>query len=180
MTNPSNRAYGGGLPIAADMIPPVNPFLGLLPRKYWTKEKAFFTYTIGFFTGSPNQVGALGSGAGTNASGSTNIQGDADFCCIALAGLVIQTDNITAIAVPAILCQLFDSGSSQGLSDFPIRYEDLFGTAQNPAYLPFPRVFRRNGSINATLTNQQALAKNVYLAFIGFKIYPDEAGDTPG
>jgi hypothetical protein len=172
MTSPTDRAESGQPYFANEMIPPVNPFLGLLPKKYWPRRKAYFEYTITYKTGSPNSAAQLAASA-VGQAGSTNIQADADFLLIALAGLVINTDDVTLPASAAAMIQIQDSGSSQALSDFPVRFENQFGTAQNPFFLPFPRVFEKNATITTNVTNLTAVAKNVYLTFHGFKIYPE-------
>lgn len=175
MTSPTIRAEQSLPQFADSLIPPVNPFLGLLPKKYWTRRKQFFTYTITFATGSPNAALQLAASA-VGQTGSTAIQADADFLMIAVAGLLIATDNITTVANSPATLQILDSGSSQALSDFPVHFLNLVGTAQNPLYLPFPRVFERNATLTVQITNLTATARNVFLAFHGFKIYPEDAG----
>jgi hypothetical protein len=176
MTSPTARAEQGN-PLGVDaMIPPVNPFLGLLPKKYWPLRKSFFEYTITFKTGSPNGAAQLAASA-SNQPGTTNIQADSDFLMMAISGLLIATDDTTSVANAPVMIQVFDTGSSQGLSDFPVRWDTLVGTAQNPFFLPFPRVFEKNGSITALLTNLIATARNAYLTFHGFKIYPQPPAD---
>lgn len=171
MTAQTQRAEQGTPLFADSMIPPVNPFLGLLPKRYWALEKSFFTYTIAYKTGSPNGAAQLAASAVAQTA-STNIQADADFLLIAITGLLIATDDVTSVANSPATIQISDSGSSQALSDFPVHWANVVGTAQNPAFLPFPRIFRANGAITTALTNLTATARNAYLAFHGFKIYP--------
>lgn len=178
MTSPTQRAEQNFPQFADSLIPPVNPFLGLLPKKYWKRTKQFFTYSITYAAGSPNTGAAVLAANASAQVATTPIQADSDFLMIAIAGLLIATDNITTVANSPALLSLLDSGSSQGLSDYPVHFLNLVGTAQNPLFLPFPRVFTRNATLTAQLTNLTATARNVYLAFHGFKIYPEEPTDN--
>lgn len=176
MTPPTARAMQHQPYFADSLIPPVNPFLGLLPKQYWALRKQFFTYTLSFTTNSPNPGGAQLAALAPGQSASTNIQRDADFLAIALTGIVTDgATDLTVQANPRILVSLTDSGSAQGLSDFPVDWSAYIGTAQNPAFLPFPRVWNANATVTATLKNLANAIFNVRIAVLGMKMYPADA-----
>jgi hypothetical protein len=137
--------------------------LALLPPGIRGKAKDFFTYNITFNT----------IGAGATATGSANIQGDSDFVWI--RGSVIVTDaaftTFTSPAAAPLLIQLGDAGSGRQLQDSSTHLSNMFGTAQLPFDLPFPKIFERSGQIQVQLVNQSGGALVVRLAFHGFKVF---------
>lgn len=138
--------------------------LGLLPPRVRKRAKDFFTYNITF-----NTIAASGT-----STGSTNIQGDSDFWWI--RGNVIITNaagtTFTSPAAAPLLIEINDTASGRSLQDSATALSNLFGTAQLPFDLPFPREFKSSGQIQAKLQNQDAgNAFVVRLSFHGFKLF---------
>lgn len=138
--------------------------LSLLPGRIRGKAKDFFTYNITF-----NTIAA--SGTQTVAA---NVQADSDF--IWIRGSMIVTNaaftTFTSSAAAPFLIQVFDSSSGRNLQDSPTHVSNLFGTAQLPFDLPYPKEFQASGQISVTLTNQDTVnAFVVRLSFHGFKVF---------
>lgn len=152
-----------GLP-AGPQFSQVNPFFGLLPREYRVRKKDFFTYNIRFNT----------LAAGGTASQSANVQNDSDFIwtigCVTVTNAAFTTFT-TATSIP-VLIELSDSASGVQLQDSQTHISNMFGTAQLPFVMPFPKIFKAGGQITARLQNQDgANAFVVNLAFHGFKAF---------
>lgn len=138
--------------------------LGLLPPRARRRVKDHFTYNITF-----NTIAASATSVGTS-----NIQGDSDFWWV--AGSVVITNaagtTFTGSGVAPFLIELSDSSSGRNLQDSATHISNLFGTAQLPFYLPFPREFKASGQISAKLQNQDSgNAFVVRLALHGFKLF---------
>lgn len=149
---------------AGPMFSQVNPFFGLLPKEYKVRRKDFFTYNIRFNT----------LAAGGTATLTANVQNDSDFVWV--IGAVTVTNaaftTFTAATNIPILAELSDASSGVQLQDSATHISNMFGTAQLPFTLPFPKIFKAGGQITARLQNQDgANAFVVNLAFHGFKCY---------
>lgn len=143
------------------------PFLGWLPRKLWRRAKDFFVYSAEFI---PLALSAT-------ATFETAIQADSDFLCVAVSRLVTAVDNTTFIANVPQLVTIFDAGSGRNLMDRAIHIDNIMGTGQLPSYWPMPKIFRANSTITTTVQNLEATARNVRIAYLGFKVfdYPMDA-----
>ena len=151
-----------GLP-AGPMFSQANPFFGLLPKEYRSRQKDFFTYNIRF-----NTLAANGTSTVT-----ASVQNDSDFVWVIGVMTVTAADftTFTAAANVPVLAELTDSASGVQLQDSQTHISNLFGTSQLPFTLPFPKIFKAGGQISARLQNQSATALVVNLAFHGFKAY---------
>jgi hypothetical protein len=161
MANQIQAKTKGAFP-AAQILPPVNPFLGLIPKKYWKRLKDFFVYATDF---TP-----LVKGATTPQT--IQIQNDSDF--LIMAGLLteFQTDNTTIVTNPPIMATITDSGSGRQLMNTAIHVSNLFGTAQLPAIWPFPKLIPAGAALVTTLTNLDGTNdRNVRIAYWGFKVF---------
>lgn len=146
---------------AAQFLPSVNPFLGLLPRAMWAKAKDFFAYVVEF----------LPLGAGATATLPVQIQADSDFLLVEAVAVTTLADNATFVANVPTLVQINDSGSGRNLFSSPVHYNNLFGTAQLPGIVPFPKVLRASATLSTTLTGLDATARNIRIAYTGFKVF---------
>lgn len=128
-----------------------------------------FTYSAAFITGTPTALGATSS-----TEVQIQINGDSDF--------VMQEFNFTAetaagtfLASADYLILLVVSGSGRQLMNQAQHIENLFGnfqSANNPHYLPMPKLIQASNVLSVTLTNRTAVAANrVDVAFIGFKVF---------
>jgi len=104
-----------------------------------------------------------------------NIEADSDFM---LQKLTYQADIAAAAftdstrVIPNVTVQIIDSGSGRQLMQEPIPIPSIFGTGELPFILTNPRKFMRNSTIQVAYANfDAAVAYNVRLAFIGYKIY---------
>ena len=74
--------------------------------------------------------------------------------------------------IPNVSVQLTDTGSGRQLMQNPIPIPSIFGWGELPYVLDNPRKFDRNSTIQVAFANfDTAIAYNVRLAFIGYKIY---------
>ena len=146
----------------AQIATPMNPFLGLLPEEMWDKQKDYFVYIAEF----------LPLLASANAQVTQiSIQSDSHFLVELITGVVTDTTNATFLANVPELVTLSDSGSGRQFMSGPVHWNNLLGTAQLPGVLPFPKIVNAGSTINVTLTNLEATARNVRIALIGFKVF---------
>lgn len=106
------------------------------------------------------------------ASNNIAISGDADFCILSAVLVETDTGNTTFLAASPILFMLTDTGSGRDLANTPVHADNWFGTAQEPKYWDVPKIIRRNSTFRVTAQNLEATARNVRVAFHGFKIFP--------
>lgn len=100
------------------------------------------------------------------------IQSDSDFLAVA-AVAVVRTTAAGAAAIPdrRLTVLISDSGSGRNLFDRVQDFDDVFGTAQRPAWWPVPKLMRAAATISVQLTDLQNQANNVRVAFWGIKIF---------
>lgn len=162
-----------GTPAPQPVMAP-NWFLGLVPRELWNKKKVPFVYEQDFIPLAASQTTA----------GVVQIQADSHFLCIGATELVTDVANVTVLNSPSnanatgILCVITDSGSQMPLMSTGLPLESFFGTAQNPAIWPIPKLFRASGQINTQLQNLIATARNVRLSYWGIRIYQNIAEEA--
>lgn len=118
----------------------------------------YFVYSSGLIT-----FGATNSALAVNIS----IQADADFICAYIT--VVNSDAL------GFLVQITDQGSQRRLSNVPLRFDQVGGTAQRPYVLPMPHRFPRNGSITLDTTNLGANASTARLDLHGYKVWATPA-----
>lgn len=111
-------------------------------------------------------------GASATVSNNIAINGDADFCILSAVLVETDTANTVFLAASPLLFALSDTGSGRELSNTPIHADNWFGTAQEPKYWDVPKIIRRNSTFRVTAQNLEATARNVRVAFHGFKIFP--------
>ena len=161
MAEKTTRNVQGAYPVA-QILPPLNPFLGLLPKALWKRVKDFFTFTVEW----------LPLAISESASKTFSTQGDSDFLILMGTRVVSTVDNLTATAFPPMLVKIEDSGSGRNMMDKAVHLENLFGTAQQPSVWPFPKLIRANSTVTVTLQNLSAAsAFNARLSFLGFKVF---------
>jgi hypothetical protein len=141
-----------------------SPFHGWIPRALWRRLKDFFIYGVDFL---PLALSAT-------ATRDIAIQADSDFLIV--AGVRLYSTNVDGpITTPSIATvQIVDSGSGRSLFNQPQHVDNVFGTAQLPAYWPMPKLVRMSSTLSTTLSNLEAVARNYRLAYWGFKVFPVE------
>lgn len=110
-------------------------------------------------------------GASATVTNNINIAGDSAFCILSAVLVETDTGNTTFLANEPLLAQLADSGSGRQFSNTPIHVGNWFGTAEEPKYWDVPKVLAPNSTFNVTMQNLEAVARNVRVAFHGFKIF---------
>lgn len=132
-----------------------------LPAGLRERARDFFAYTIDF----------IPLAATTTTTQDVNIQSDSDFVIGAAVATVTDTANTTRLAFVPQLVQLFSAASGRNLFSGATHFENIFGTAQEPAIWPIPKLLAAGSTFSAQLQNLEATARNVRLAFLGFKIF---------
>ena len=86
---------------------------------------------------------------------------------------LVETDvlDTTFLAQRPLLCSVLDTGSGRILSNIAIHVDNWWGTAQRPFKWPVPKLVAPNSTLQVTLQNLEATARNVRTAFAGFKIF---------
>lgn len=110
---------------------------------------------------------------GASATTTRQIQINSDSAFLILSAMMVETDtgNTTFLANRPILVTLATGGAALNLSNTPIHADNWFGTAENPKYWDVPKVLLPNTSLAVTLQNLEATARNVRVAFAGFKLF---------
>lgn len=137
--------------------------LALLPRPFWPWLKNYFGYATSLLT----------LGASSASTASIQIQGDAWF--VALAATMYEYDtSASPVLLPSrpITVQIYDTASGSNWFSQAIAADEFFGDAMQPGLLAFPYICKPNTQLQVTLTNLEAVARNVRLTFHGFKANP--------
>lgn len=145
----------------SSMAAPIAPWLQILPRELWGKQKDMFVGHVDFTPLAAN---------GTQTQG-LQIPSDADFVIVYGTRIVTAVDNITFIANVPELVTLTDTGSGRQLMSSAVHMDELFGTAQLPAYWSFPKLMRASSTLSVTVQSLEATARNIRLSFHGFKVF---------
>ena len=145
------------------LLPLLNPFWGMLPRRLWAKTKDFFIYGTQFVPLAASAVAA---------NQEIQIQSDSHFVIMAAVGTVTDVANTAAVGPPVPqTVRLFDTGSGRELQNHDVHFDNMFGDAQLPAYWTYPKLIKAASTFRVELTNLEATARNVRLDFWGFKIF---------
>lgn len=110
---------------------------------------------------------------GASATTTRSIQINSDSAFLVLSAVMVETatDDTTFLLNRPLLVSLATGGAALNLSNTPIHADNWFGTAQEPKYWDVPKVLLPNTTFNVTLQNLEATARNVRVAFHGFKIF---------
>lgn len=104
-----------------------------------------------------------------------NIEADSDFILQKMtyeADIAAAAYTFTTNPIPLVTIQITDTGSGRQLMQNPIPINSFMGDGKLPFYLPNPRKFLRNSTIQIAFVNfDAAVTYNIRLAFIGYKIY---------
>lgn len=130
------------------------------------KGKAFdyFAYTAEWLPLLPNQ------------SASRIVQMENDSAFVIMSTVLVETseDDLTNLAFRPLLSNIKALQSGRTLSDNPVHVDNWYGTAENPNYWDFPKILTPSTAIQVTMSNLEATARNVRLAFRGIKIFKYE------
>lgn len=114
---------------------------------------------------------------GTTATNSFTVQTDSNFIwqygmywCEGTGTLTGLTNS--TLVVPFATIAIQDASSGRQLTSAPVQVSSMFGTAERPFILPFPRYFRANTQLMVTAVNyDSAVSYNLKLSFCGIKRY---------
>lgn len=104
-------------------------------------------------------------------------QADSGFAIVKTTYVVTDTGDAFVAnlsgdpRVGPFLVTLSDSGSGRDLMQSAVHIDNLFGTAQRPFHWSKVKVLDPNSTFSCRLQNLSATARNVRLAFHGFKIF---------
>lgn len=134
---------------------------------FWYPQEArglatdFFTYGTDF---EPLALSATTTRA---------IQINSDSAFFVLSATLTETDTGNTVFLPnrPLLCQLSTGGASLNLFNTPIHVDNIFGSGEEPKYWDVPKILLPNTTFNVQLQNLEATARNVRVAFSGFKMF---------
>jgi len=108
-----------------------------------------------------------------SATATVGIQINSDSAFLILSATMVETDtgNTVFFANRPLLVNLSTGGASLNLSNTPIHADNWFGSAEEPKYWDVPKTLLPNTTLNVQLQNLEAVARNVRVAFHGFKIF---------
>jgi len=101
------------------------------------------------------------------------IQINSDSAFMILSATMVETaeNNTTFLANRPLLVRLSTGGAALDLSNTPIHADNWFGSAEEPKYWDVPKILLPNTTFNVQLQNLEAVARNVRVAFHGFKLF---------
>jgi hypothetical protein len=107
---------------------------------------------------------------GANLPVQVPIQADADF--LIRYGIISAFTGAGVLTpAPQYYCLLTDTSSGRAFMDNPVPVTSLFGSAQWPFCWPEPKLMFASSNIQVQLVNADISAADVWLSFVGFKIY---------
>lgn len=108
----------------------------------------------------------------TGATGTLIIDGDADFLLYNINGAAFSA-AATYVQFPNITINLRNAGSGRYLSQSPMHWVTIVGSAQYPFYLPEPWFLPKTSNLTITLANLSGSQfTNVSMTFVGYKVFP--------
>lgn len=149
-------------------LPNFSAWAGILPPKLLLAPKDHFTYVAEF----------LPLGISATATVQTQIEQESAFVIVGGVRVFTDTSN-AAIAgdfAPALVT-IRDASSGRLLMNSAVHIENLFGTAKEPIFWPYPKILKPNTILSTTLQNLEATARNYRLGYLGFKCYRSESMD---
>lgn len=99
------------------------------------------------------------------------INSDSAFFILAATGIETATDNTTFLTQHPLMVQLAEGGSSRNFFNTALHFDEVFGSAEFPMVWPLPKLLLPNSTLNVTLQNLEATARNVRIALHGFKVF---------
>ncbi len=160
---PARELGRGQSPLAG----PNNPgptllgLLSLLPPNFRWTFKHFFSYTTSF----------IPIAASATEQKQIIVDSSSHFIITYAQSTVIDTANTTLLSFVPQLVQFVDSSSQSNVFSNATHAQNVFGDATNPGIFAIPYILVPSATWTTILTNQEATARNVYLAFCGMKSY---------
>jgi len=136
--------------------------VALIPPVLQSRPRDFFSYAADF----------TNVAASATVSQDVKISDDADFILVYQTYVASNAAGTTFFNPAPFTATMKDAGAGRDLSNAPVHINNIFGTAQNPAVLPQPKLFFRASTYTITLNNLDAgTAYTVRLGLVGFKVY---------
>lgn len=157
---------------AGRIVPPWGA-LGWMPKLFWNYIKQYFGYHLDFV--GTNVVPASGA-----VSLNIQIQGDAYFAILYATLIETDTNNTTRLPFSPLMVQLQETGNGQSFfsTQGGAHVDEVFGDGFNPGIFAMPYILKPNATLQVTLTNLEAVQRNVRCTFHGFKLVPGSDEDT--
>lgn len=96
---------------------------------------------------------------------------DAAFVIVAAVAVVTDTLNTTRLTFIPQLVMLQEGSAQRNLFNQETHFHNIYGTAEEPAYWPNPKVLPRASTFSIQHRNLEAIDRNVRVLFIGFKVF---------
>jgi len=104
------------------------------------------------------------------------IQTGYDFVCMGANAVVTDTSDATIASTasafdpfnPPFLVTIRHTGPGQNITNAPIAFANIFGTARDPYFWPIPKIFPERAVVQTTLENLVATDRRIRLAYFGF------------
>ena len=110
-------------------------------------------------------VNAIVPGNSTGFAVSLQIQQDADFELVFLAGT--RTSPLADVAMS-------DGATGRSFSNAPVNVDNFFGTAQLPFPLVEPYIVARATSVNFSFRDTSGVTNTIQLVLKGYKLFPQQ------
>jgi len=167
--------------------PGVDSFPGFLQQMTGPQGMAYAALLQRFIvdpnTGRPRAVDFfvysqtfLNIASGATASLDITIQADSDFLALAAVATMRDTGTQAADADREAVVNITDSGSGRVIFDRAQDFDNFFGTAQRPAWLPVPKFLARTAAATVQVTNNNAAARDFRVALWGIKVFGTTMG----
>lgn len=142
---------------------PLIGLLSLLPKQYWWTYKSEFTYGTSFVPLT----------ASLTLTSNIVIDGQTDF--IVTFGMleVRDTTNLILLSFWPQLVKLYDGAAQSQLMSAALPASHVYGgSLETPGIFATPYVFTRSTTLTVEHQNQEAVNRNVWASFAGFKSVP--------
>jgi hypothetical protein len=158
-------------PIIAQQAP-VSGLLALLPPRVRDDVRSFYIYNADF-------VGATVLAASATRTTNVTIQADADFIVMFAMAIVTDVTDLAFVTSVPQLVMLKDTASGSFLMQSPTHFNLVYGDAQNPGIFSQPYYLRASSTLQVQHQNLEATARNVRIAFAGFRSVPRPGASRP-
>lgn len=151
-------------PVPAQMV----EALEILPPALRNHARDYFCYAVDF----------LPLAATTQATQTVQIQADSDFLLMAVAATARDpAAPATVVDPPPVTVELRTSGSGRFLQNRAMDWDNVFGSADLPFLLPFPKYLDANSTFDTILANLDAADDfDIRVSYHGFKVFDFEWG----
>lgn len=131
------------------------PHVARLPSQWFV-----YGESIGNYTGAQLADGA-----------STSIPVQIDDSSYFLVEAIQAISSLQNVNQDKVTIQVTDTTTSRPWSDLPVPLRDFAGKGDSPKYLSDPQIVRPTGTLSIQITNNTGSAIDLYVGFVGRKIY---------